>query len=144
MLANVHVHHDHQTGRKHANLKGAWGKRRHLSTLFCFQRKRRLNMIGEPVRNSFGSCWVGNSLCFWTTYATYPPILDFGSLTKCTQSRLIPECFHSLSITHLPELEAEQPLGRVEMEQQSCPIDRSPHPLLPLVLTAAAPNLFLS
>ena len=94
MLANVHVHHDHQTGRKHANLKGAWGKRRHLSTPFCFQRKRRLNMIGEPVRNSFGSCWVGNSLCFWTTYATYPPILGFGSLTKCTQSRSIPEWFH--------------------------------------------------
>lgn len=70
-------------------------------------------------------------------------ILDFGSLKKCAQSRSVPECFQ-VKITHLPELEAKQPLGRMEMEQQSCPIDRSPHPLLPLVLTAAAPNLFLS
>ena len=44
---------------------------------------------------------------------------------------------------HPCENQTEQPLGSMEMEQQSCPIDRSPHPLQPLVFTAAAPNLFL-
>ena len=109
-------------------------------------------MIREPVKNNLW--WLLHNFMFSKFCGQLTVLLDylrylfsqsltFGSLKKCAQSRSVPECFQ-VKITHLPELEAKQPLGRMEMEQQSCPIDRSPHPLLPLVLTAAAPNLFLS
>ena len=102
VLANVHVHHGHQTGRKHANLKGVWGKRRHLSTPFCCQRHSRLNMIREPVKNNLW--WLLRNFMFSKFCGQLTVLLDylrylfsqsltFGSLKKCAQSRSVPECF---------------------------------------------------